>query len=85
MDSHRVILRIDRCLRMSAGEDRRRRELLHLCRENLHLTGHQLFNAFRGHLDIVTLQGLVSTWETWRGVLSIERAPRPRTRLVRTA
>jgi hypothetical protein len=72
-------------LRMSAGEDRRRRELLHLCRENLHLTGHQLFNAFRGHLDIVTLRGLVSTWETWRGVLSIERAPRRRTRLVRTA
>lgn len=85
MDSHRVILRIDHCLRMPAGEGRRRRELLHLCRENLHLTGHQLFNAFRGHLDIVTLQSLVSTWETWRGVLSIERTRRPQTRLVRTA
>jgi hypothetical protein len=33
----------------------------------------------------VTLQGLVSTWETWRGVLSVERTRRRRTRLVRTA
>jgi hypothetical protein len=77
MESHGVILRIDHCLRTSRSEGRRR-ELLQICRENLHLTGDQLFNAFRGHLDVVTLQGLVSTWDTWRGILSIRRSRTPR-------
>ena len=55
MDSHGVILSIDDCLRISTGEGPRRRELLEICRQNLHLTGNQLFDAFRGHLDMVTL------------------------------
>jgi hypothetical protein len=75
MDSHGVILRINHCLRTPRGEGPRHSELLEICRENLHLTGAQLFNAFRGHLDMVTLQSLVSTWDTWRGVLSIRRTP----------
>ena len=75
MDSHGVILRIDHCLRRSPPSEGRRcrSELLQICRENLHLTGDQLFNAFRGHLDMVTLHSLVSTWDFWRGVLSITR------------
>lgn len=80
MDSHGVILRIDHCLRRSPPSEGRRRssELLQICRENLHLTGDQLFNAFRGHLDMVTLHSLVSTWDSWRGVLSIRRTKTPR-------
>lgn len=76
MDSHGVILRIDHCLRTPPSEGGRHRELLQICRQNLHLTGHELFNAFRGHLDTVTLHHLVSSWETWRGVFSIERRGR---------
>jgi hypothetical protein len=84
MHSHRVILRIDDCLRISTGEGRRRSELFEICRQNLHLTGNQLFDAFRGHLDMVTLQSLASTWDTWRGVLAIRRTSPPR-RGLRTA
>ena len=70
MDRHAVILRIDDCLRTS-NDGPRRRELLEICRQNLHLTGDQLFDAFRGHLDLVRLRSLVSTWDTWRGMLSM--------------
>ena len=75
MDSHGVILRIDHCLRMYRSNDgtRRRNELFQICRENLHLTGDELFNAFRGHLDMVSLRTLVSAWDTWRALLSIKR------------
>jgi hypothetical protein len=78
MDRNSVIMRIDECLRMSAGlrgDGRCRRELLRICEGNLDLTGRQLFDAFRGHLDMATLQTLVSTWDTWR-VLSIRRTRR---------
>jgi hypothetical protein len=72
MDRHAVILRIDECLRTS-NERRRRSQLLEVCRQNLHLTGDQLFDAFRGHLDIVRLRNLAWTWDTWRGLLAIRR------------
>jgi hypothetical protein len=72
MDRHAVILRIDECLRMS-NEGPRRRQLLEVCRQNLHLTGDQLFDAFRGHLDIVRLCNLASTWDTWRSLLAVRR------------
>lgn len=78
MDSHSVIMRIDECLRTSAGlrgDGACRGELLRICEGNLHLTGRQLFDAFRGHLDMATLQTLVVTWDTWR-VLSIRRTRR---------
>ena len=73
---HTVILRIDECLRTRC-EARRRRELLDLCQHNPQLTGAQLFDAFRGHLDILRLGTLVSTWDTWRGLLSIGRPTEP--------
>jgi hypothetical protein len=72
MDRHAVILRINECLRTS-NEDRRRSQLLEVCRQNLHLTGDQLFDAFRGHLDIVRLRNFTSTWDAWRGLLAIRR------------
>jgi hypothetical protein len=70
MDDDGVILRINDCLTESASDGRRQYELLEICQENLHLTGNQLFNAFRGHLDMATLRSLASTWDTWRGLLS---------------
>ena len=72
MDSHSVILRINDCLRTS-HEGPSRTQLLDICRENLHLTGAELFDAFRGHLDLVRLRNLASTWDTWRGLLLIDR------------
>jgi hypothetical protein len=78
MDSDSVIMSIDQCLRTSPGlraDAACRRELLRICEGNLHLTGRQLFDAFRGHLDMVTLQILVSSWDTWR-VLSMRRTRR---------
>jgi hypothetical protein len=85
MNSHGVILRINNCLRTSPGDGPRRGELLEICRQNLHLSGNQLFDAFRGHLDMVTLHNLVSTWDTWRGVLAISRISTPRRSASRTA
>lgn len=79
MDSHRVILRIDECLRTYPDERRRRSHLLEICRQNLHLSGDELFNAFRGHLDLVRLLSLTSTWDTWRAVL-LTRTPTARRR-----
>ena len=91
MDSHRLILRIDECLRASSKEGRSR-QLLEICRENLNVTGGHLYNAFRGHLDMVTLYGLVSAWDNWRSVLAVRRAAvpkriasRPRLRTTRRA
>jgi hypothetical protein len=91
MDSHRVILRIDECLR-TPSSDGRRRQLLEICRENLNVTGGHLFNAFRGHLDMMTLHGLVSAWDNWRSALTVRRsavpkrvASRPRMRTSRRA
>jgi hypothetical protein len=56
MDSHDVILRINDCLR-TAHDGPPGTQLLDICRANLHLTGAELFDAFRGHLDIVRLRG----------------------------
>lgn len=78
MDSHSVIMRIDECLRTTGGlrgNGLCRRELLRICEDNLHLSGRQLFDAFRGHLDMATLQTLVFTWDTWRA-LSTRRTRR---------
>ena len=73
MDNANVILRIDECVRMDPSlrhESPGRTELFRICQRNLHVTGAQLFDQFRGHLNALTLQRLVSTWDTWRGVLT---------------
>jgi hypothetical protein len=80
MDSHDVILRIDECLRTCRDERRRRSDLLEICRQNLHLSGNELFNAFRGHLDMVRLRSLATTWDTWRAVLPTTRTTTARPR-----
>ena len=72
MDNHSVIMRIDEYLkkdprlRDAAG----RAKLFDICVRNSQLTGMQLFDQFRGHLNVVTLQRLIATWDTWRGALS---------------
>jgi hypothetical protein len=73
LENDSVIKRIDECLRKDPSlrdEGPARAELLQICVRNSHLTGTQLFDQFRGHLNVVTLQRLISTWDTWRGVLS---------------
>ena len=65
-------MRIDECLRQDPRlrDEDWRAELFQICVRNAHLTGAQLFDQFRGHLNVATLQRLVATWDTWRRVLS---------------
>ena len=72
MNNDSLIMRIDECLRRDPRlrDEGGRAELFQICVRNSHLTGAQLFDQFRGHLNVVTLQRLIATWDTWRGVLS---------------
>lgn len=73
MDTANVIMRIHECLKMDPSlrhEGPERAELFRICARNSHLTGMQLFDQFRGHMNVVTLRRLVSTWDTWRRVMA---------------